>query len=244
MCTVTVVPSPDGSALRVLMNRDERRLRPVAHPPTLHQTDSGRAVWSMDPVSGGTWMAATDKGLTLAVVNIDGQRRSPGLLSRGAIIPLFAGARALDDVLDEWARLDASSFAPFRLLAIARDAMVVCTARQRTPEVAPVTGPRVFASSSLGDAQVEPLRGELLTRMLRMEADHWSAQTRFHRHAWPDRRHLSVMMTRVDACTVSQTEVIVTAHSVSLAYRPVADGWPLAETRRVLPVDVAASLAA
>jgi hypothetical protein len=226
------------------MNRDERRLRPVAHPPIVHETDRGHAVWPTDPVSGGTWMAATDAGLALAVVNIDGQQRSPGLLSRGTIIPRFAGARALDDVLDAWARLDASSFAPFRLLAIARDAMVVCTACQRTPDVAPVTRARVFASSSLGDAQVEPLRGELLAQLLHLEADPWTAQTRFHQHAWPDRRHLSVMMTRVGACTVSQTEIIVTARRVSLVYRPVVDGWPMAGTRRELPVGAAASRAA
>jgi hypothetical protein len=59
MCTVSLVASPDGSTLRLLMNRDERRLRPIAQPPTVRQTGLGQAVWPADPVSGGSWIAAS-----------------------------------------------------------------------------------------------------------------------------------------------------------------------------------------
>lgn len=236
MCTLSVVSSFAGSALRLLMNRDERRLRPVASPPAVHQTSHGHAVWPTDPVSGGTWMAVTDAGLALVVMNSDGHRRSPGLVSRGAIIPLLAGARSMDDALDGWTRLDPSAFAPFRLLVIDRDRIAVCTSWQHTPALTPVGRARIFASSSLGDAQVESLRGALFASMLQSEADPWTEQTRFHQHAWPDRRYLSVLMSRAEACTVSQTEVVITPHAVSLGYRPVVDGWPMGETRRMLPV--------
>lgn len=244
MCTVSIVGSPDGATLRLLMNRDERRLRPVASPPAVHQTFRGHAVWPTDPVSGGTWIAATDAGVALVVLNHDGHRRAPGLLSRGAIIPMLAGARSLDDVLHQWSHLDPSAFAPFRLLVIARDRLAVCTPWQRTPVATPVGRARIFASSSLGDAQVESIRGELFATTVRTEAHPWTAQTRFHQHAWPDRRHLSVLMSRAEACTVSQTEIIITAHDVSLGYRPVVDGWPMGETRRTLPIAAVSPLAA
>ena len=74
----------------------------------------------------------------------------------------------------------------------------------------------------------------LFGRLLLGAADPWQAQTRLHHHAWPDRRHLSVMMSRVDARTVSQTEVMLSPAEVTLAYRPVVEGWPAAETRRAL----------
>ena len=239
MCTVSLVTSPDGSALRVLMNRDERRLRPVAQPPAVRQTALGQAVWPTDPVSGGSWIAATDSGLALVVLNVDGQRRPPGLISRGTLIPLLAGCRSLDDVLEAWKTLDVTAFAPFRLLAVTRQAFAMCTPGLQGPVVSGVGRTQVFASSALGDALVEPLRRDLFAGLLRTEPDLWAAQTRFHQHAWPDRRHLSVMMARVDACTVSRTEVLLTPSAVSLSYCPIIDGWPMAETRRTLLAAVA-----
>jgi hypothetical protein len=236
MCTLSIVSSPDGSALRLLMNRDEHRLRPVATPPAVHHTPRGDAVWPTDPVSGGTWMAVTDAGLALVVMNADGHRRSPHLLSRGTIVPLLADAHSVDDVLRGWPELDASAFAPFRLFVISRHIMAVCASWSRTPVLSQVGRARAFASSSLGDAQVERLRGALFASTIRSEADPWAAQTRFHRHAWPHRRHLSVLMSREEACTVSQTEVVITAHTVSLGYRPIVDGWLMGETRRALPI--------
>jgi hypothetical protein len=244
MCTVSLVASPDGSALRLLMNRDERRLRPVAQPPTVHQTGRGQAVWPTDPVSGGSWIAATDTGFALVVMNIDGHRRSPELLSRGTLIPLLSACRSVDEVVDRWTALDVSAFAPFRLLAITRQALAVCSSVQRTASVSRIGRAHLFASSSLGDAMAEPMRRELFAQLLRTEADPFAAQSRLHQHAWPDRRHLSVMMSRVDACTVSQTEVLLSGSAVSLMYRPVMDGWPTVETRRVLSAAVAPGRAA
>jgi hypothetical protein len=244
MCTITIVPSPEGSVLRVLMNRDERRLRPVAHPPAVHRTGAGHAIWPTDPEGGGTWIAATDAGLVLMMMNLDGSRRSPQLPSRGLLIPSLAGARSMDELLRLWERLDVTAFAPFRFVAATRRQLVVFTSGQRGPTSASLGRPLVFASSALGDARAESARGELFARLLRTEIDPWSAQTRFHQHAWPDRRDLSVMMSRVGACTVSQTEVLLTATSVSLVYRPVVDGWPVTSTERALDMISAASRAA
>ena len=244
MCTVSVVPSADGSTLRVLMNRDERRLRPVAHPPAVHQTRTGHAIWPTDPEGGGTWIAATDAGIALLMLNVDGTRRAPQFLSRGLLIPALASVRSIEELLHVWQQLDGSAFAPFRLVAVSREQLAVCTASQRAPMLASVDRPRVYASSALGDAEAESARGELFARLLRTAEDGWSAQTRFHQHAWPDRRHVSVMMSRVDACTVSQTEVVLTKHAVTLAYRPVVDGWPVTTTERALTLRPAASRAA
>lgn len=236
MCTVSIVASQDGRAVRLLMNRDERRLRPVARPPAVHAVGAGWAIWPEDPVSGGTWLAATDAGLALAVLNVDGHRHSANLLSRGVIIPRLAACRSIDQLLDAWSSLDVSAFAPFRLVALTRDTLVIGHSLDRTVDVTRLGQAHLLASSSLGDHQVEPARRALFSTLLGTEADLLAAQTKLHRHAWPDRRHLSVMMNRVDACTVSQTEVLLTTDAVSLGYRPVVDGWPMAETRRTRPL--------
>jgi hypothetical protein len=244
MCTVSLVSAPDGAVLRVLMNRDERRLRPAAYPPATHKVGSRQALWPIDPPGGGTWIAATDAGLAFAVMNLTGPCRAPGRLSRGRVIPTLAGAGTIEDVLEAWERLDLSAFAPFRLLALARDRVAVCHAPGPPPVVRRIGRFRMFASSSLGDEGAAAVRGELFERMLTGNDDPWLAQTRFHQHAWPDRRDVSVMMSRVDACTRSQTEVRLTAASVALTYRPVHDGWPIGGTRLELPILPAAARAA
>ena len=55
-------------------------------------------VWPEDPLSGGTWIGATDAGLALALLNVDAQRRTDDRLSRGLVIPALADARSLDAV--------------------------------------------------------------------------------------------------------------------------------------------------
>ncbi|HTM32358.1 MAG TPA: NRDE family protein [Vicinamibacterales bacterium] len=244
MCTASIVRSADGAALRMVMNRDERRLRPVAHPPAVRRTATGHAVWPTDPEGGGTWVAATDAGLVLLLLNQEGRRRSPELLSRGLIIPMLAGVRSIGGLADSWKQLDVTAFAPFRLVALTREQLAVFNSAERAPDIAAMGRAHVFASSSLGDAEAQSARGELFARLLRTEIDPGAAQTRFHQHAWPDRRHLSVMMSRVDACTVSQTEVVLTATSVFVTYRTVVDGWPVTTTDRALDLKLAASRAA
>jgi hypothetical protein len=239
MCTLSLATSADGGALRLLMNRDERRLRPVARPPAIQTRAGASVVWPEDPLSGGTWIAATDAGLALALLNVDAQRRTDDRLSRGLVIPALADARSLEDVETRLGRLDPAAFAAFRLVAIMRDQILVYASLDRTMVRGRVGRARLLASSSLGDALVEPMRAQLFATLLGREADPWLAQTRLHQHAWPDRRHLSVMMTRSDACTVSQTEIVLAPDRVMLTYRPVVDGWPLAPTQRHLTLSLA-----
>lgn len=234
MCTISIAASAGGTSLRLLMNRDERRLRPAARPPAVHQTRFGAAIWPSDPIGGGTWVAVTSAGLAFALLNVDAHRRRPDGLSRGLVIPALADARSMGEVVERWSRLDTQVFAPFRLVAVSREHLAVCQSGEREVSVSHLGRAHLFASSALGDALVEPPRSELFHALLRQEADPWRAQTRLHHHLWPDRRHLSVMMSRVDACTVSQTEVVLAQGHVSLAYRPVVDGWPVGETRRLI----------
>jgi hypothetical protein len=234
MCTISIATSRDGGAVRLLMNRDERRLRPIARPPAVHSTTTGSGVWPVDPSSGGTWVAATDAGLALAVLNVDGHRRTSSLLSRGLVIPMLAGCRSVAEVVERWSTLDTSVFAPFRLLAVSRDLVAECSPFTDAPAIGPLRRAQLFASSSLGDAEVEPLRAALFGRILMQDRDPWLAQTRLHQHAWPDRRDVSVMMSRVDACTVSQTEILLSRDEASLTYRPVVEGWPVGGTRLTL----------
>jgi hypothetical protein len=51
-------------------------------------------------------------------------------------------------------------------------------------------------------------------------------------------------MSRVNACTVSRTEVVLSPQRVEMTYRPLVEGWPVLTATRHLQVVAVASEAA
>lgn len=247
------------AGFRLVTNRDESRARPAAAAPHwrdmgVHPRESppaARPVRAVFPVDGvavpvpGTWVAASESGLVLCLLN-GNPRPYPELpppdrlTSRGVIIPRLITAPDAASAASVVATLDLSSFAPFSLLA-------VDLAGPRPGACA--DGPRVFhvrwngrevfctqhigvpvceVSSGLGDDRVIP-RIPHFHQMIAAGGVRPEVQDRFHRHVWPDRREMSVMMSRRDARTVSVTtvEVVAASHAspgrVSMSYRPVDD---------------------
>jgi hypothetical protein len=231
MCTVTVIPLPAGG-FRVACNRDESRARVAALPPLLSWAGSVRAIMPIDPVAGGTWIAATDRGIVLALLNYnmkaergagDAASRSVPPASRGTIIPFLADCRDLSEVVARIGLLQAHRFGPFRLM-IANVSEVVeyvsdgrTITRREGTHVART--PLLFTSSSLGDTIVEQPRRALFDAKLMRDANA-EGQDLFHRHSWPDRPHLSVCMSRADAQTVSYTTVEILTTCATMRYWP------------------------
>lgn len=229
MCTLTLIPLGDG--LRLAHSRDESRERPAALPPRLVRPTGGpvrRALMPIDPGSGGTWVAVTDAGLALAILNVN----PPSLpqpagadlpRSRGLIIPALVGADDLDEAVWLACGLCPFDFRPFRLvLAMGREvAEVVWDGQRLVTRRQRCEGPLMFTSSGLGDHQVLAPRSALFAAVM-ARGEPTAQQAAFHRHSWPDRPHLSVCMRRTDACTVSLTTVDLTEQFVRMHYHPTA----------------------
>lgn len=254
MCTVTVIPLPPGG-FRVACNRDESRARPATLPPLLSWAGDVRAVMPIDPHAGGTWIAATDRGMVFTLLNYNptpppktepggnglAASRRPSLASRGTIIPFLSDSHDLADALARIGVLDATRFGPFRLLIFTTTGVVGFVSdgsmidRLKLPRGS--GHPLLFTSSGLGDELVEPPRRELFDATLKRypTAAH---QDVFHRHSWLDRPHLSVCMSRADARTVSYTTVEVRPTCATMRYWPVSpDEMPgLVPTVRRIPL--------
>ena len=228
MCTVSAVFSADRSALRLMINRDERRLRKQARPPAWFESDGVAAAWPVDQEAGGTWSAVTANGLAFAMLNVSGSalsaERDGRQISRGDIIPFLAAAV---DTADAERRFVAGPAQwpcrPFKLLVASMNGLLLLTPHA----AAEIDAPCVLSTSSLGDHLVEEPRRGLFDELLRGSASAWQAQDRLHQHAWPDRRHLSVLMSRADACTVSRTEIVITHDRGAMRYAALKDGWPV-----------------
>ena len=231
MCTVSVITLP--GFLRLVSNRDERRTRPDAFPPTLTHTGDLRVPAPTNPSSQGTWIACSEIGLAIALLNVnppDGDARVPPR-SRGGIVPRLMRSRSLDEVAARAAAIDLEEYSPFRLVA-------VHAGEEEVLEVAPALGmvrrlsldtPRMFTSSGLGDHQVEGPRRQLFERTVVRGGDRnlRNRQDRFHAHRWRDRLAVSVHMSRDDAWTVSRTTIEIGDADIEMFYAAEPDWTPV-----------------
>lgn len=229
MCTLSIIPVPGG--LRLVTNRDESRRRPAALPPREHDAGGVRATWPIDPSSGGTWVAANERGLILSIINLNRPEipsPPPGAPSRGLVIPRLAHLSEPAEAGEALAAMDLSAFAPFRLVAAAADQPIL-EARWDRRQVTLAShhgAPLCLASSGLGDALVEH-RLDLFERLVVRPGPTPARQDEFHRHRWPERPETSVLMSRAAARTVSITAVDMrrgpAVWDYDVEYRPVPD---------------------
>lgn len=211
MCTVTVIPN--GAGFRLVSNRDELRTRPPCEAPQVRTLASGTSViWPTDPLAGGTWIATSERGLALTLLNGNPSTRvalppKDQLRSRGHVIPALIDAADVEAAIAQLQQMDLEAHALFRLVAV--DGSVVIDAvwdRSSLTVTRRELGPVCFVSSGLGD-EVVAERVPLFERWIAQHGATPSAQDAFHEHTWPDRLHQSVMMSREDARTVAVTSV-------------------------------------
>jgi hypothetical protein len=226
MCTLTLLrqwPSrPGAPPFRVVFSRDEQRSRPRAYPPEWRQCGATRALHPLDPQGGGTWIAVTEHGLVLALLNGNaasppGGRNGSPKRSRGAIIPAIAAAgsrTAAETAVD----VDPREFESFHLvLADDREIVDVTSDGRTLVRGSPCAGHWLMrTSSSFETAAVCAWRrrrfDEIATPASAREQD------AFHEQSEPDRPAYGVAMARADACTVSITTIEVFAGEVRMSY--------------------------
>ncbi len=214
MCTATIIPlGTDG--FRLVMNRDELRTRPHALRPAALELESGIvAAWPTDAQAGGTWIAASDRGLVVGLLNgnptpYPDLPPDDTLISRGLIVPSLVACDGAREAAERVGTLDVRRYAPFRL--IAADRAVIADAvwdGSRLRVTRRSMRATCFVSSGMGDRLVTPRLG-LFRRWLARHGETAASQNAYHQHRWDDRPEISVMMSRSEARTVSVTSVQV-----------------------------------
>lgn len=220
MCTASWLTQ--GARLHLFFNRDELKSREPALPPARHEQDGVRYLAPTDARAGGTWIAATERGAALALLNKSGGSPPASPLSRGALIPALVACRDAGELIEAFAALPLDRFAPFRLLALWR---APAAALALAWDGAGLERERLdadlglLASSGLGDARALASRGALWRRR-REQATSWGVESHraFHREHAPRRGAWSVCVHRKEAASVSYTEVELGEREVVLRY--------------------------
>jgi len=237
MCTVTIIPTGDVS-FRLACNRDEARTRAAALPPKVHDLDAGQAIWPIDPEGGGTWIAVSDAGLVLVLLNrnIDPDPAPPASpRTRGEIIPDLIRCTTARDAANALMTMNTADFRLFRLVAVDLHEVLELIQGPEGIEQSPprrtMDEPLLFTSSGIGDHLVDPPRRERFAAMLQsMTTDRRAAQHVFHQQRDPEHPELGVCMARCDAMTVSYTEVAVNDQAVTMNYHPAPPDEPAEDT--------------
>lgn len=164
---------------------------------------------------------------------------STGRRSRGEIIPALLHMECVDEVRAALRRVTRDDYPPFRVVAIDDTGAIrdfYSDARELREGAAHLAdGPVLFTSSGLGDGLVDPPRRQLFQELVVPASDRLAAQAAYHRHSWPDARHLSVCMSRPDARTVSHTTIEVMRARVAIEYWPDAPDQSQDPIRRTIP---------
>ncbi len=219
MCTLSFVPRSRGYV--VAMNRDERLSRVEALPPRKFVSGDRAAIYPHEP-GGGTWIAANDRCITFALLNL-GDSSGRKQRSRGEIIPALIGSDSPGEADARLRRMELKGVLPFRLIGIFGGERRVLEWRW--------DGRRVsrrrlrwlrqhWFSSGLSDEQARRGRQPVCEAAWRQRsAGSMEWLRRLHRSHRPATGAFSICVHRPDACTRSYTEIICSPAAVRMNYR-------------------------
>jgi hypothetical protein len=221
MCTVSFLPTADGYQLA--MNRDEELSRMAALPPALRRCGSLRALYPHE-LSGGTWIGVNEATVGFALVNWYAKPRRNGAdaVSRGIVIPELLSARGVEEASARLAALPRERMNPFRLIMVSAPEKRIVEWRAEGGALKLLHLPwarQHWFSSGFDEAGANRWRRIACLREAELSSsDSPGWLRRLHRSHHPTKGAFSICMHRVDACTVSFTELSVNASAAAMVY--------------------------
>ena len=223
MCTVTFIARQRGYCLG--MNRDEKLTRPTGLPPKKKKVN-GRVVISPSEPGGGTWIAVTDHGSTLALINWYSILARVGgkAVSRGVVVNSMSAAISPDFADAALHGLPLNQINPFRLIGIYPATSEIVEWRWNLKKLVRKNHrwkSQQWISSGFDEPTAQRIRGQTFQRAgMQHSAGTLDWLRRLHRSHSPEIGPFSTCMHRADAATVSYTEVVVSLHKAVMRHLP------------------------
>jgi hypothetical protein len=222
MCTLTVITG--SNTYGMAMNRDEKITRGPGTPPEIHESEGTKAIYPSDG-DGGTWIAANECGIALALLNwndIIPPGKAVKRRSRGRVIPALIDSRSLWDLHEVFRASNFTGMLPFRLVGVFPSEREIWEWRWDSAQLEFQVyewASHHWFSSSISDKQAESLRGRAC-RVARHEPDAGSVSwlRRLHASHGGGAGPFSLCVHREDVKTLSYSEVVVTPRRVQMGH--------------------------
>jgi uncharacterized protein with NRDE domain len=161
MCTVTFIPQ--GKSCFITSNRDESPGRQAKGLTSFHDRNSGSIHYPLDESSGGSWIALSDQGRAVCLLNGGFEAfvpNPPYRMSRGQIVISAAMAQQTETFISSF---DLTDIAPFTLLVYERDQLseLVWDGEQKHIRSLPVDQQYIWSSATLYSPKVRAWRKSL-----------------------------------------------------------------------------------
>lgn len=222
MCTLTFIPKNEGYLAG--MNRDELLTRPTALLPQIHSQNGMEYVCPREP-SGGTWIACNSLGNLLALLNrneIDVAALGEKRRTRGSVIPELIAEENPPSTDARLARVSLDGVFPFRLIGVFRNERILIEWRwdgDCIQRIDSAWARKHWFSSSLSDTTATENRGRVCeASSVDPAVGSTSWLRKLHRSHEPKPGPYSVCVHRLDAATVSYTEVECAPARISMSY--------------------------
>lgn len=222
MCTLSWVYHGNHH-YEVFFNRDEQKSRLPALEPQRMLIDDVLCVMPIDPVGGGSWISTNEHGVTVCLLNFyQGDLPVGELTSRGMIIKRLASCCSSKMVDARLMAMELSHFAPFTVVSF--------DTRRNANETIQWTwdghrlsrkhafSPVISAAKHYEQARI--YRYNLFNELMTSVQDE-DLGRQFHHTYDVDNPHLSPLMEREDARTVSFTSVVVSNSTQVMRYQSI-----------------------
>jgi len=213
MCTLTYLINSYGYQL--FFNRDEQRSRPIAIAPVYDP--QYHAIFPIDPLGQGTWLAVHEQGYSLALLNnyqAAEHLSVPNKISRGQIIlALLESSLAPQDAI---LQLDLQRYSPFQLVifpaGLSRAFPVVLQFKYDGKQLTQSMPTLPITSSSIDITLVLTKRQDKYQQVVGTQPS--LASLKQYHYSTEALTHQSVNMSRADASTVSISHIDVSSKIV------------------------------
>ncbi|MEO6132933.1 MAG: NRDE family protein [Saprospiraceae bacterium] len=219
MCTVTFIPQKD---IRFLTsNRDESPSRQSHGLISSHHPDQYSIYYPLDPDSGGSWIALSENGRAVCLLNGGYESfvpNPPYRISRGQVVMDAVNAGNSKKYVDQY---DFAGIAPFTLLIEEKDSLteLVWDGLEKYIQSPPIDQPQIWSSATLYPPEVRARRKSLFEKWI-SQTDSFDSESiiQFHQTANGDPENDFVMNRDEKVKTLSITNLSLRAESANIIH--------------------------
>jgi len=228
MCTLTYLPLSEEQFI-LTTNRDESPDRGLAGFPAYHHVEGKNIIFPQDPKAGGTWVATSDNGISVCLLNganAPHPYNPPYRMSRGLVVMEAIECIKPDEFFKNY---DFTDIEPFTMVVLFHDPELKILefkwdgANTFLQEKDP-TKPQIWSSAQLYTAESIQNRKDWFQKWLKETSDYSVEAIRdFHRNAGSGDLKNDMIMDRGEVKTVSITSICSLKGIVNMVHNNLLD---------------------